>query len=561
LEEKRIDLLTEFENIQQEWVKIWQVSNVQPLTPLEMLEWLQRYEKIKELSAQFDDMILNIQAREKKVTFYKHILITALEKLGLSSLEVTLTDLLNRAARSLDELEEKNHIIYSTLDKIAQIHKNMQRKEIEKQSKEEEIGVWTENWANAVDGIPAIADSSPTIANEIVKLHDQCVNKYEKMIEVEQELHIVEESIKGFKQKAVNLIHNYYHNLESMPVHFAVIELNNELQKAKEDRVNAEGLKAQIRDLKQLATEASKEIEIISAELDNLLSIANCTSNDELVVVIDKFHLKVEYMSKLQETNDDLLNSGGGLTIEQLTSECDGIEQDFVAVELQRIEATLHDLDSERFSFSQEHGVIQNEFLEISKGHSDATVKAEQDKESVLSQLEFHADQYITHKMAALLLQKGIEHYRNNNQSPIISRAAEIFARLTLYSYHGIIVDYDDKDEPVLMGVNVRGDKVPVNGMSDGTTDQLYLALRIASLEKYARENEPIPFIIDDILVHFDDDRAKEALKVLIELSSKTQVIFFTHHSKIIELLKEIESEDIFQLEEIVRDVKPSVTI
>jgi uncharacterized protein YhaN len=66
--------------------------------------------------------------------------------------------------------------------------------------------------------------------------------------------------------------------------------------------------------------------------------------------------------------------------------------------------------------------------------------------------------------------------------------------------------------------------------MSDGTADQLYLALRLASLEQYLSGNEPLPFIVDDILLRFDDDRATATLEALLELSRKTQVIFFTHH-------------------------------
>ena len=66
-----------------------------------------------------------------------------------------------------------------------------------------------------------------------------------------------------------------------------------------------------------------------------------------------------------------------------------------------------------------------------------------------------------------------------------------------------------------------------MEGMSDGTTDQLYLALRLASLETYLKNNEPIPFIVDDILMRLDDRRAMAALQVLAELSTKTQVIFF----------------------------------
>ncbi|PGY06741.1 ATP-binding protein [Bacillus sp. AFS031507] len=87
--------------------------------------------------------------------------------------------------------------------------------------------------------------------------------------------------------------------------------------------------------------------------------------------------------------------------------------------------------------------------------------------------------------------------------------------------------------------------------MSDGTTDQLYLSLRIASLEKYVNEYQPIPFIVDDILVHFDDERSKETIKILLELSKQTQIIFFSHHSRLIELMREVTTESSYQLTEL----------
>lgn len=54
-----------------------------------------------------------------------------------------------------------------------------------------------------------------------------------------------------------------------------------------------------------------------------------------------------------------------------------------------------------------------------------------------------------------------------------------------------------------------------VNEMSDGSADQLYLALRLASIEQYIEGHEPLPFIVDDILIRFDDKRSAATLKVL----------------------------------------------
>ena len=72
--------------------------------------------------------------------------------------------------------------------------------------------------------------------------------------------------------------------------------------------------------------------------------------------------------------------------------------------------------------------------------------------------------------------------------------------------------------------------------MSEGTQDQLFLALRLAAVEQSMANGACLPFLADDLFVTFDDDRAKSGLQVLGELSRTTQVLFFTHHVHLREL-------------------------
>ena len=73
-----------------------------------------------------------------------------------------------------------------------------------------------------------------------------------------------------------------------------------------------------------------------------------------------------------------------------------------------------------------------------------------------------------------------------------------------------------------------------MDALSDGTRDQLHLALVLGSLEyRFASGAEPIPLVLDDVLVHFDDDRSVAALEVLAEFSKTTQVLLLTHHTRI----------------------------
>ena len=129
--------------------------------------------------------------------------------------------------------------------------------------------------------------------------------------------------------------------------------------------------------------------------------------------------------------------------------------------------------------------------------------------------------------------------YREKHQGPLISRASDLFARMTRDAFCRLRADYDEKGNPVLVGIRSGSDAaVRVEGMSDGTADQLYLALRLASLEQYLENNEPLPFVVDDILLRFDDERALATMDVLAGLADKTQVLFFTHHRHLVELVE-----------------------
>ena len=72
--------------------------------------------------------------------------------------------------------------------------------------------------------------------------------------------------------------------------------------------------------------------------------------------------------------------------------------------------------------------------------------------------------------------------------------------------------------------------------MSEGTVDQLYLALRVAAVEDAVRGGVRLPFLADDLFINFDDERAAAGFKVLAELARTTQVLFFTHHEHLAEI-------------------------
>ncbi len=66
--------------------------------------------------------------------------------------------------------------------------------------------------------------------------------------------------------------------------------------------------------------------------------------------------------------------------------------------------------------------------------------------------------------------------------------------------------------------------------LSGGTADQLYLAVRLAIANLVLTKEAPL--VLDDALAFFDDDRMRNAVKLLENLGETRQIILFTCHSR-----------------------------
>ena len=72
--------------------------------------------------------------------------------------------------------------------------------------------------------------------------------------------------------------------------------------------------------------------------------------------------------------------------------------------------------------------------------------------------------------------------------------------------------------------------------MSEGTADQLYLALRLAALELRRSSHSQMPLVLDDALITSDDERAANILRALAQFAEHGQVMIFTHHRHLIDV-------------------------
>ena len=101
----------------------------------------------------------------------------------------------------------------------------------------------------------------------------------------------------------------------------------------------------------------------------------------------------------------------------------------------------------------------------------------------------------------------------------------------------GGIYDSMSIDENLNVFLNTKRKLVPIDQVSSGTMDQVYLALRLAAARLLQGDGELFPLIFDDSFTQYDDERLRTALKWMAEAYGG-QMIIFTCHKREAQMLR-----------------------
>jgi uncharacterized protein YhaN len=335
-------------------------------------------------------------------------------------------------------------------------------------------------------------------------------------------------------------------DLQGVPADQAAAGLQTRLMQAQRDAERRKALEGQLAQAHAAIEQSEAEVRRATSDLDLLLQQARCADRDELVAMEQRAARARQLSSEAEQLTHALAPLCGNTPLEEFLAELARVNPDRLAFDAEALVASLLEQESAIGKLQTSIGKFQTELeaMDGSERAAEAAGKAQQ----AAAQIESLSARYLRLRLACGILRQQIEIYREENQGPVIRRASDLFPKLTRSSFASLKTGFDEKDRPMLLGLRPSGEEVTVAGMSEGTRDQLYLALRLASLERQLENAEPVPFVADDIFMSFDNDRARDGFRVLAELCPKTQVLFFTHHAHLVELAKESIPADLLQI-------------
>ena len=530
------ELTEESDSIDARWHQLWARAEMEPLSPEEMLSWLAARASLVDCAAKHGEAERRTAALQDQRAKAIEQIVSQLRTVGANqcpSADQGLRTLLEFATEEIGRQEQAEASKRS-------LELQVRRAEIETEDKRADLGranadarQWHSRWSTAVSDLGL----NPALGPDAIAQQLDLIEETRSVAAKAADLRIgrvgkIRRDLEEYERAVQSAIESIDPDLEGTDPDAAVLELHRRVVHARQARKDAEHKDSEIAGLQERIEGLEDERRSAAEAILKLQIAAGAADIEGLRLEVEKVERLQELESERNRTIAALRKEGDGLSIEDLVAECDGVDLDQAALR----EETL----------AQESQQIQMQLLEArdalhearkafeAVGGSDAAAVAETERQSALADVRGIAEQYVRTRSAALIVRWAIDRNRREKQGPLLQTAGTLFSELTSGSFENLEIDFDDQDRRRLVGRRSGGERVALAGMSEGTVDQLYLAVRIAALDQYLDSARALPFVADDLFVNFDDERAAAGFRALGHLASKCQVIFLTHHEHLV---------------------------
>lgn len=474
-------------------------AKIEPRGFAEMRQWLERHAQIAEACAALRDARSSLLEEEAKAAAAKGDVARALSALGDEVADdVRLADLVAVAAERLAEIESLRRDAEDAARGLVEVRTKLDERIAIRTRDQSARGDVNAKLTELLAPLGIPADALAEEVNRSIEALRDLFAVVDKRAEVEARARVADADVRAFEADLSRALTELAPDLASMELRDAAPALFARGARARENAQELVNVEKQLENEGEIALDEAERALLSDPD-------AAARSEEELGDEIDEVEREI---SRLTERIGGLRNG------------------------LEKMRAESH--AAEAASAAQLH----------------------------LTRIRENTERWCRVKLAAVLLAREIERYREENQGPLLGSSSSLFSRLTLGAFAGIKAGFDDKDRPCLRCVRAgSGGEVDVEGLSDGTRDQLYLSLRLASLLRRTDMAEPMPLVLDDVLIQLDDQRASAALAVLAEVARKMQVLFFTHHARLVDLARASVATDELVIHELASALSPAESV
>lgn len=273
-------------------------------------------------------------------------------------------------------------------------------------------------------------------------------------------------------------------------------------------------------------------------EMDTLLNLVQAKNAEEFAEKVNAHEHHDQIAKEWERVKQDLrMYAGGEEEFEALWHALETGQYDQWMETHNTLSRRIEEESAKLGELQRTQGAIDNEIFRLAG--DDSMTSALQKKEKIEAELKSALEEWLTLMYTEELLTRAQTIYESGRQPQIMKMANEFLKDMTMGKYSLHMAD-NGKDIFIEDSTHaVKNEKI----WSSGTGDQVFLAIRLAMALSFGEQIEPLPIVLDDIFVRFDEKRQRETLRFLMELGKKQQIFLFTCHERTMHIAEEVGYE------------------
>ncbi|WP_339673431.1 DUF4332 domain-containing protein [uncultured Gimesia sp.] len=205
------------------------------------------------------------------------------------------------------------------------------------------------------------------------------------------------------------------------------------------------------------------------------------------------------------------------------------------AEQLEMLNLELEDIEQDLVTTAENMGRLKQDYQNAKTDRTAVQLRFQ--REQILEQIRQASADWFTTELSAVGLQKLQSEFERTSQPETLAIASDYLRQLTNGKYCNIWTPLGEQYPKI---DDNEGHTLTVSELSSGTREQLFLAIRLAMVERFRNNGVELPMVLDDVLVNFDQSRTQAAIETLISVAKKgQQILFFTCHLHLTRLFAE----------------------
>jgi uncharacterized protein YhaN len=389
-------------------------------------------------------------------------------------------------------------------------------------------------WSEWLGSVGLSANLTPDSLPELLRLAEQGQDLLRRRAAVESRMAAIEQVQASFREAAAALFRVCPPPgpLADDPA-LAVAWLQRQSVEQRKAKVEAERLDQLIKEAEAAELEAQSALMQVEAQLARQIAAAG--EPDEAAL---ERRLAVDERRRalLRERKEIEVRLEAGRSQEALASLyalLEAHDEATLRAMYQAAEEARQDLVREQSALLDRRGRLTAQLERLSQeAETEDRLQRLADLESAMAML---AERYAVLALADRLLNDTRKVFEEEKQPGVLLRASRYFAEMTGGAYARILVPPDKPDIRVETTDRRQLDSA---FLSRGAQEQLYLAMRFALVDAISPQT-PLPLLLDDLFVHFDQQRLKRTVGVLGQLAETRQILLFTCHRHVAEAVRQ----------------------